>query len=209
MRTFIYVDGFNLYYRALKHDNSLKWLDIKKLCQSILSQENSILRINYYSARVSDKIKVGTSKRQHSYIRALETIPEMRIHMGNFLVKPKTAKLVEPIGGIRYAKFFNIEEKGSDVNLATHMVLDACKDRYDVAVVISNDTDLVEPIRVVKEELGKVVGIICPAEKIAESLKKIPPSFVRYISRNKLKKAQFPNYIGNTGIKKPNKWWSN
>src|SRR5215831_3668847 len=42
------------------------------------------------------------------------------------------------------------EEKGSDVNLATHLVRDAFLNEFDVAVVITNDTDLIEPIKVVR-----------------------------------------------------------
>jgi len=52
-----------------------------------------------------------------------------------------------------------MEEKGSDVNLACHLVNDAWAGRFDAAVVISNDTDLVEPIRIVTQELKKNVLI--------------------------------------------------
>ena len=52
------------------------------------------------------------------------------------------------------AKVWKTEEKGSDVNLASHLVYDACQGSFDVAAVLSNDTDLVEPIRIVTQELG-------------------------------------------------------
>ena len=55
-----------------------------------------------------------------------------------------------------------MEEKGSDVNLAVHLVNDAWKKSFDAAVVISNDTDLVTPIRMVSAEQGKPVFVVCP-----------------------------------------------
>ena len=41
------------------------------------------------------------------------------------------------------------EEKGSDVNLATYLVADGFRDLYDTAVVVSNDSDLAEPLKLV------------------------------------------------------------
>jgi hypothetical protein len=43
-RTYIYVDGFNLYYGALKNTPH-KWLDLKTLFQSMLSPDNNIEKI--------------------------------------------------------------------------------------------------------------------------------------------------------------------
>ena len=55
-----------------------------------------------------------------------------------------------------------MEEKGSDVNLASHLLVDGFRDRYDLAVVISNDSDLTEPVRFVREDLNKPVGVLNP-----------------------------------------------
>jgi hypothetical protein len=54
------------------------------------------------------------------------------------------------------------EEKGSDVNLATHLLHDAYRNDHELAVVISNDSDLVVPIQIVRHELGKPVGVFVP-----------------------------------------------
>ncbi|MEX6509174.1 hypothetical protein [Jiella sp. M17.18] len=55
-----------------------------------------------------------------------------------------------------------VEEKGSDANLASHLVRDAMLDRFYEAFVISNDTDLIESIRIVTQEVGKRVGLVAP-----------------------------------------------
>ncbi len=208
MRTFVYVDGFNLYHRALEH-TPYRWLDIKKLISNMLNSSNVIERVNYYSARVSDRGRDGSSARQQMYVRALKTIPEIAIHWGSFLTH-ETTMIRSPITKPKqYVKVLRTEEKGSDVNLASHLIYDGCKNLYDVAIVISNDTDLKEPIRIVRHELKKVVGIFCPAKNIAEPLRNIPPSFVRHISQKDLRSAQFPIVIPNTNIECPKEWLEN
>ncbi len=55
MKTFLYIDGFNLYYSALKRTPH-KWLDLKVVCQKILAPHHDIVKIKYFTARVSGKI---------------------------------------------------------------------------------------------------------------------------------------------------------
>lgn len=204
-RTYVYVDGYNLYYGALKN-TPYKWLDLKTLFQTILSTDNHIDKIKYYSARASDKISAGSSARQQAYIQAIQTIPEVEVHWGSFLYSEKFRPKVPFTNPKEYVKVAITEEKGSDVNLASHLINDGWKDSYDVAVIVSNDSDLIEPIRIAKEELGKTVGIICPHLTLATGLANIPPSFVRHISKNVLKKSQFFRVLPRTGIKKPTEW---
>ena len=54
------------------------------------------------------------------------------------------------------------EEKGSDVNLASHLVRDAYQQAFQVAVLITNDSDLAEPVRIVRQELNLPVGVLNP-----------------------------------------------
>ena len=52
MRTYIYVDGFNMYCGALK-GTPYKWLDLMALFKAVLRPQNQILTIKYYTAMVS------------------------------------------------------------------------------------------------------------------------------------------------------------
>jgi hypothetical protein len=103
------------------------------------------------------------------------------------------------------AKVWKTEEKGSDVNLGSHLVRDAFQGRFDVAAVLSNDTDLVEPIRIVTEELNLPVGLLCPVAKPAGGLAAIA-SFVRHIRDDHLRASQFPDTIPGTSITRPRTW---
>lgn len=88
MRTAIYIDGFNLYYGAVK-DTNCKWLNPKLLCQNILQPQHDIVSVVFCTARVrSIPENPDAPVRQSTYIKALTTyIPELTVVYGHFLQK--------------------------------------------------------------------------------------------------------------------------
>lgn len=94
-RTCIYIDGFNFYYRALR-GTSHKWPDIEATSRASLPSTCTIERVNYHTARVSGRTDPTAPTRQHAYLHALSTLPDVSIHYGNFLVSQKWAGLVPP-----------------------------------------------------------------------------------------------------------------
>lgn len=208
-RTFVYVDGLNLYYRSLK-GTQYKWLDQLKLFQSVLRPTNDIIRIRYFTADISGKRDPGAPIRQQAYLRALSTIPQVSIHKGRFLFSTKWAAIAKSPADFLKPQPVTVfvvktEEKGSDVNLATYLLRDAFRSEFDVAVVVSNDTDLVEPIRIVIAELGTPVGLVSPSSSPARSLTRVA-TFCRYVTTGRLAAAQFPDAIPGTTIHKPPTW---
>lgn len=101
----------------------------------------------------------------------------------------------------------SMEEKGSDVNLAAHLLNDAWHDVYDVAVVISNDRDLAEAIRLVIEDVRKEVILLCPARNriVASRLGEVA-SDVKFVRTTQLRQSQFPDSVSGTNIRKPEGW---
>jgi hypothetical protein len=84
MKTHVYVDGFNLYYGAVR-GTPFKWLDISKLCQLLLPK-HQIVRIKYFTARVSARPgDPDQPSRQQAFLRALATLPNFDIMFGHFL----------------------------------------------------------------------------------------------------------------------------
>jgi hypothetical protein len=147
-------------------------------------------------------------RRQQIYLQALRTIPEVRIHYGKFLVHPVRLPLQTPLpDGTRSAWVMKTEEKGSDVNLASHLVHDAHKGAFEAAAVMSCDTDLVEPLRIVSQELGLPVCLLPPQIEGSQSLKAVATE-VRRIGEARLKQAQFPDVVMSAGghIRKPGSW---
>lgn len=207
MRTIAYVDGFNLYYGCLK-GTPYKWLDLSGLLDFLLPK-NEIVAVRYFTARIS-----GTPHdpdrpaRQDRYLQALTNDRRIQIVEGSFLVKHKRMPLVAPAPGApRTAEVIVTEEKGSDVNLAAHLVHDGHLGRYDVAVVVSNDSDFAQAIRLVTGEIGKPVGVINPHRRASIELQRCA-SFMRSIRPSALRRCQLPDVVRGPrhAIHKPRGW---
>lgn len=208
MQTVVYVDGFNLYYGALRK-TPFKWLDIEKLCNSIL-KNTPIARIKYFTARVSPRPNdPEQSTRQEIYFRALALNPKIEIHLGHFLSHPVRMPVCDGAGNPtgQYAYVLKTEEKGSDVNLAAHLMLDAHQATFDQAVVISNDSDLLTPIRFVRRVFGKRVGILNPHQRQSQVLLR-EADFVRPIRQGALKVSQLPEQLSDRrgSFSRPRRW---
>ena len=187
----IYVDGFNLYYGALKN-TPYRWLDLAKLCRIMLPRD-TISQIKYFTALVNPRpTDPDQLTRQQIYLRALQTIPNLEIIYGHFLTHEIMMPLALPESG--YVKVIKTEEKGSDVNLALHLLSDGYKNAYDVAVIVSNDSDLLLPVQFVKKELGKKIGILNP-QKHPSKVLIANADFVKNIRRGVLSKSLFPTTL--------------
>lgn len=120
-----------------------------KLSRLLLAKGVQLGRIRYFTALVKGRANNPQQRqRQDIYIRALQTIPNLTVHLGSFQSKPKNMPRYDKLPKIKLVKVMKTEEKGSDVNLATYLLLDAFHNDYDSAMVVSNDSDLKEPIRV-------------------------------------------------------------
>lgn len=206
MRTFIYIDGFNFYYASVK-GTPYKWLDFRSLFQKLLGNKNQIIKIKYFTARVSGLRDPSQPVRQKTYLRALKTyIPEISIYYGHFLSHKVYMPLAESSQSQRFAKVIKTEEKGSDVNLAVHLLNDAWLNKFDCAVIVSNDSDLAESIRIVKQQLNKTIGIITPGKRHPSRELIKYADFIKRVRSGILKTSQLPNPIPNTTIKKPHEW---
>ncbi len=208
MKTIVYVDGFNLYYGAVR-GTPYKWLNIHKLCQLLLPK-NQIIKIKYFTALVSaHPADMDQPIRQQIYLRALRSIPILEIIYGHFLSHEIMMPLADPLPvGSRYARVIKTEEKGSDVNLATHLINDGYMSRYEVAVVLSNDSDLVEPIKIVRQELNLPVGVLNPIPAHPSHELQKYASFMKPIRKGVLSVSQFPEKMRdvNGSFRKPTKW---
>ena len=186
----IYIDGFNLYYGCLR-GTPYRWLDVSKL-SSLLLPHDEINRIRYFTALLENRNDSPSRQQdQQSYLRALETIPNLSVHYGHFLTSSVTMRLAHPEpGGPQNAVVVRTDEKGSDVNLACYMLLDAFDDDCELAVVISNDSDLAFPIQALRERFGKVAGVLNPQQNTSHKLR-TTASFYRPIRQGPLSASQF------------------
>jgi uncharacterized LabA/DUF88 family protein len=208
--TNVYVDGFNFYYAAAK-DTPYKWVDIAQMCHLLLPRE-SIHRIKYFTAHITARPDdPDQAVRQQTYLRALQTIPNLTIVLGHFLTHTVWMPLANTLPGkSRYVQVLKTEEKGSDVNLGSHLLNDGYKRDYELAVVVSNDSDLCEPIKLVRQELNLPVGVLTPQRDPIYQSKELRrhASFLRPIRMGVLAASQFPPILKDRvgTIHKPKSW---
>lgn len=209
MRTRVYVDGYNLYYACLRR-SPYKWLNLYALTSGLLPR-NQIDKVRYFTAQVSARPHdPDQPQRQRTYFRALGTVPQIEIHFGHFLTHEVSMPEASAWNAGRYqaVRVIKTEEKGSDVNLATHLLMDAFDDLFDVAVIISNDSDLKEPIAQVRRRFGKKIGILAPeGARISRALLPLA-NFIKHIRPGALSNAQFPSQLTDAvgKFQKPQGW---
>jgi uncharacterized LabA/DUF88 family protein len=204
IRTIVYVDGFNLYYGQLK-GKSGKWLDLVQLVQNYLQPSNQIVSLKYLTALVQPRpSQPNQHVRQQTYIRAIETNPLVEVIYGKYLSHQVYMPRCDGNGKECVIK---TEEKMTDVNIAVHILNDAFQNSFDLAVLISNDSDLSEPLRMVRS-MGKMVGILNPHKNPSRQLSKYA-TFQKTIRHSAILASQMPNPItdsnGNS-IHKPKEW---
>lgn len=207
MRLNVYVDAFNLYYGCLR-GSPHKWLDLLALSKRLFPTDD-INRIRYFTAIVSARPHdLQQPQRQLTYIRALETIPCLTVHRGHYLTHNRWMPLTNPQpGGPPKVQVIHTEEKGSDVNLATYLLWDAFQGDFEAAAVLSNDSDLKEPIRLIEAELTLQVGVVNPHPPARRS-RALGGAFFKQIRPAALKACQFPAVMSdaNGQFTKPATW---
>lgn len=217
MKTNVYIDGFNLFYGLLKKSPN-KWLNLEALFDALLPQ-NEVACIRYFTARVEARDHdMDLPVRQETYLRALATLPRVKVEFGNFMASAVKAPLVSidpitgraqrgldgrpvlqrtPEGQLEMACVYKSEEKGSDVNLAAHLLRDAFLGACECAVVVSNDSDLLTPIRMAKVDCGLTIGLIPPRPKGSVELKRLA-DFQKTVRVHNLEGAQFEQELTDT-----------
>lgn len=206
-RTIVYVDGFNFYYGALR-GTAWKWLDLPLFFRNLLGPQNDVLAVKYFTARVQPTTRdPDVHVRQDTYFRALQAhCPSASIFFGHYLRHEVLMENANPPPN--RVRVWKNEEKGSDVNLAVHALNDAWLDAYDCAVVVSNDSDLAESLRLIRSQHRKVVGVVTPGAPTRATSKqlRVCADFIRPIRTWMLRDSQLPNTIPGAGITKPASW---
>ncbi len=146
--------------------------------------------------------------RQDTYFRALATLPNFEITLGHFLTRNVRMLLAHPAPGQPpTVEVIKTEEKGSDVNLAVQLVHDAHLDRFDCAVIVSGDSDLLMPVKIVRNELKKAVGVLNPQRHPCAVLK-AHATFYKHLRPNFIAASQFPDSLTDAHgtFTKPHSW---
>jgi len=169
MRAKVYIDGYNFYYGYIKGHSSRKWLDLVSFSRALVKEGIDFIGVDYFTARIKTyPHDAAAIERQNVYLRALSTLPNLTIHEGFYNKNRTWAPFVEDPcrtcetfpGGM--AHVMKLEEKRSDVNIATAMLWDAFQGNVDVLILVSGDSDFIGPIDLIRHKMGKQVIVYNP-----------------------------------------------
>lgn len=175
--------------------------------------------VRYFTAKIKQLPgrDVVSPQRQQAYLRALSTRSRTEVFLGKFRVDtrvmPKHPIELNADGAPVLVKVKKTEEKGSDVALASRLLIDAMHRRADLYVVCTNDSDLVMPLRMVQEELDGAIGLLSTVQtkRASNELKQTHPRWHRHLTPDDLASCQLPDEIVDVHgvIRRPQKWSRN
>lgn len=199
-RVIVYIDGFNLYFGMKDAGfNHCKWLNISKLINSYLTDNQQLIEIKYFTSRVTNNPK--KQRRQTIYIEALETTG-IKVVYGLYKAKSIECENCGHLWSIS-------NEKMTDVNIATHLIIDAFQDIYDTAILVSGDSDLVPPIKAVHKNFPKkAVSVFFPPSRHNNSVAAVAKGS-QILGRKKLVDCQFDDEVKKSNgyiLRKPGEW---
>ena len=188
-----YIDGYNLYH-GLRDARlrSSRWLDLRAMCQSLLKTGQRLEFVRYFTTRVRND--PAAERRQSTFIDALRASGGIEIDFGHFLSKNRKCFACGH-------KWQQSEEKKTDVNIAVRLLDDAFDDRFDTAIVISGDSDLVPPIRSVRARYPcKRLVVAFPPKRFSHELRDTAHAGFT-ISANTVRANRLPNpVLTSTGV---------
>jgi hypothetical protein len=214
----VYVDGYNLYYGARglcgRGTPGWRWLDIRGLATSLVAarsnwQGATIDRVVYCTALIDAATNPSGYADQDVYIKAITGYPSVdHVELGYYVARVKQAPLAvqdsrgNAVSGATFmVSYAHREEKGSDVNVASHLLVDVLSGQVDAAVVISNDSDLRFPVQYARTRVP--VGVVNPSRNhLAGALRGqavdgVGRHWWRQLTAQDVTSHQLPNPAGN------------
>jgi uncharacterized LabA/DUF88 family protein len=194
-KVIVYIDGFNLFFGLKNLGQKYKWLDVQKLAENFIKKDNVLISVKYFTAKLN-----GNSEqryRQAIYLDALEKhCKKMSIIEGYFAKARKC----------NHCHNKTNEEKQTDVNIACEMLVDCYEDKFDVAYLVSGDSDLVMPVKQIIS-MNKIIIVATPPNRKSQELNKIATNSFN-INEKYLEKSQLPSKIPTKRgfLERPTKW---
>lgn len=187
-----YVDGYNLYHAIAEMKVShYKWLDLWELALKFIDPAVHTLDKVYYFSAFATWLP-GPYARHREYVRAIQ-IAGVEPVMGKFYEKDRECKTCG-------RKWIAHEEKNSDVNLAVYMLDDAYQNNFDMALLISRDSDLSMALWKIAERFPSkdVVILAPPGQRHSKDLAKcVPQKRLRQIKPIHLQRSLLPEHLAN------------
>lgn len=231
LRTRIYVDGYNLYYGCLK-GTAYKWLDLRSLFDQVLATilfapdgdplqfGLQVPSIKYFTAPINKNFakaddSVSSQAQYHNAlrghlgdgIRIVEGYYDARRIWQHAYQKGRPPRKSDKI------EVWKLEEKQSDVALSLHAYSDALRGEVDHVIVVSNDTDIVPALAMIREHTRATIGLVVPTRDrvrpVNQALSDLAHWTRSHLLDSELEAAQLPAMVRHEqkAVHKPLSWY--
>jgi len=166
-RARFYVDGFNLYHSLKAHPKAqwALWLDLWTLCNALRAPGQTLDKVFYFTALAH--FSPGKVRRHQTFIAALED-SGVDVVYGRF---GETSSRCRGTCGEVYQTY---EEKETDVNIASRMILDAATDQADSVYLLTGDSDQIPAIKTVRLVAPRVETVaVFPIRRSLDEMKRV------------------------------------
>ena len=151
-RVAVFIDGSN-FYHALKADFGDAKIDFQKFVGKLVDARR-LVRIYYYNAPVDQTRDAKRAADQQRFFDQLQRVPYLTLKLGR----------LESRGPVQV-------EKGVDIVIAVDLLRFAHSHVYDMAIIVSGDSDFVPAVEAV-QDLGKHVEMACSHSGRSDLLRK-------------------------------------
>ena len=214
MNTIAYIDGGNLYHGLLRGRPECKWLDLVSMVRSLLDDAHQLIAVKYFTSRAKTYPHDSAAvERQNLYLQAIAAHGGVEIMEGYYNKNKTWIPSVDSacrecqVSTNGFVHVMKIEEKRTDVNLATALLRDAYTNAAESFAIISGDADFIAPVKLVRQELRKQVIVFNPHQRITDL--RFHATYCRDIPRNLPAQCQLPDIVpvgnGHT-IHRPAAW---
>jgi uncharacterized LabA/DUF88 family protein len=197
----VYIDGFNLYFGLIEKGwRNYLWLDLIKFLKSLLIANQKLIHTKYFTSRISKP--VSKNRRQSIFIDALSTLSDFSIYYGRYQAQIRTCE------NCGFTSFISNEKK-TDVNIATEMMVDAFQNKFDSAILVSADADLTAPIKAIRSLFpDKKVIVAFPPKRDSYELRSVASTHY-FIGEHNFRGNLLPDIVRTSSgfeLKRPEKW---
>jgi uncharacterized LabA/DUF88 family protein len=197
----VYINGFNLYFGLIEKGwRNYLWLDLIKFLKSLLIANQKLIHTKYFTSRISKP--VSKNRRQSIFIDALSTLSDFSIYYGRYQAQIRTCE------NCGFTSFISNEKK-TDVNIATEMMVDAFQNKFDSAILVSADADLTAPIKAIRSLFpDKKVIVAFPPKRDSYELRSVASTHY-FIGEHNFRGNLLPDIVRTSSgfeLKRPEKW---
>lgn len=159
-KTMVFIDYQNFNINLQKHYRgsegrfkNVNYNDLGKEINKLLPLTSEVIKTYLFAYKPCEELmQLESYSKYYSWLEKMRNIHYLEIIEGRQVIR----KIEGTEFNINDPGTYTTEEKETDINLATHMIAKGFQNAYDIAILVSGDTDYVSVIKTL-HDLGKII----------------------------------------------------